>query len=529
VAQTAKSSFLHLLEQTVSKLLEILMNVFERVAIATARYQFYLRSTASSAIVVVAMLATGHAIAQTTPEAQPTPPLSQSERQELDRLREEQQRQEAIEEAVGESAVIRDRINAEVERAFRYREPLMLGLLVLLLLLPLFAALCYWILLDRLEERADLQLAEIESRKADAIAELQRWMANVESAIDRLSVTNGSIPPESPRQRPYNPLLLGSSDNARTSEPQDENGESAVTETRVNAEVVEVGSSQPSHPNQHEPVAETEVAAPVSPDREAFEQGNTRFGEGRYEEAIAAYDRALDLQPDNATVWHNRGSALFQLQRYQETVESCDRAVQLRPDYARAWTHRGLALMQLQQFETALESLDRAVDAQPHHADIWNYRAQALIVLQRYQEAIAAYDRATQTKPDYGAAWNNMGFALACLERYEEAIAAYDAAIKIDPNYAKAWMNRGLALVKLERYSEAIEAYDRAVQIEPDNADSWYNRACCHASQGQVDRAIESLQRAIALNSSDYQQLAKTEADFAPLREDERFKQLTNG
>ncbi len=503
------------------------MNVFERVAIATARYQSYLRSTASSAIVVVAMLATGHAIAQTTPEAQPTPPLSQSERQELDRLREERQQREAIEEAVRESAAIRDRIDAEVERAFRYREPLMLGLLVLLLLLPLFAALCYWILLDRLEERADVQLEEIESRKADAVAELQRWMANVESAIDRVSAPNGSIPPESPRQRPYNPLLLGSSDKARASEPEDENGEGAVAETRVNAEVVEVGSSDPPPRNPPEPVSET--AAPVSPAREAFEQGNTHFGEGRYEEAIAAYDRALDLQPDDATVWHNRGSALFQLQRYQETVESCDRAVQLRPDYARAWTHRGLALMQLQQFESALDSFDRAVDAQPHHADIWNYRAQALIALQSYPEAIAAYDRATQAKPDYGAAWNNMGFALACLERYEEAIAAYDAAIKIDSNYAKAWMNRGLALVKLERYPEAIEAYDRAVQIEPNRADIWYSRACCHASQGQVDRAIESLQRAIALNSSDYPQLAKTEADFAPLREDERFKQLTNG
>ena len=52
----------------------------------------------------------------------------------------------------------------------------------------------------------------------------------------------------------------------------------------------------------------------------------------RYEEAIAKYDRAIELESDYAWTWKNRGDALCELKRYEEAIGSYDRAIELEPD-----------------------------------------------------------------------------------------------------------------------------------------------------------------------------------------------------
>ncbi|WP_143288267.1 CHAT domain-containing protein, partial [Calothrix rhizosoleniae] len=63
----------------------------------------------------------------------------------------------------------------------------------------------------------------------------------------------------------------------------------------------------------------------------------------KYEEAIASYDKAVEIKPDYDTAWNNRGSALFYLRRYEEAIASYDKAVEIKPDYDTAWINRGIA------------------------------------------------------------------------------------------------------------------------------------------------------------------------------------------
>ncbi|WP_243903063.1 tetratricopeptide repeat-containing S1 family peptidase [Aetokthonos hydrillicola] len=230
-----------------------------------------------------------------------------------------------------------------------------------------------------------------------------------------------------------------------------------------------------------------------------FNKGNSLFDSQRYEEAIAAYDKAIAIKPDYAYAWNNRGNALGELKRYEEAIAAYDKAIAIKPDYADAWYNRGVALGELKRYEEAIAAYDKAIAIKPDYASAWNNRGVALGELKRYEEAIAAYDKAIAIKPDYADAWNNRGNALRELKRYEEAIAAYDKAIAIKPDYASAWNNRGVALGELKRYEEAIAAYDKAIAIKPDYASAWNNRGVALGGLKRYEEAIAAYDKAIAI------------------------------
>ncbi len=75
------------------------------------------------------------------------------------------------------------------------------------------------------------------------------------------------------------------------------------------------------------------------------QHANALFQAGHYTQAIAAYDRALAMNPAFYQAWNNRGSTCFRAKRYDEAIADFDRAIELKPDYAQAWQNRELALL----------------------------------------------------------------------------------------------------------------------------------------------------------------------------------------
>jgi tetratricopeptide (TPR) repeat protein len=198
---------------------------------------------------------------------------------------------------------------------------------------------------------------------------------------------------------------------------------------------------------------------PVTEAENLFLKGNVSYDLGRYEEAIASYQRAVDIKPDKHDAWYNRGNALADLGRYEEAIASYDRAVDIKPDKHEAWNNRGSALKNLGRYEEAIASYERAVDIKPDYHDAWYNRGIALADLGRYEEAIASYERAVDINPDYHDAWYNRGIALKNLGRYEEAIASYDKALEIKPDYELAQQNRRDALRKLRSPLRVVKSW----------------------------------------------------------------------
>jgi len=164
----------------------------------------------------------------------------------------------------------------------------------------------------------------------------------------------------------------------------------------------------------------------------------TLHAAGHYEEALAAYDRAVALAGDYAQIHLNRGLTLHALKRFKDALSAYDRAISLKPDFADAFNNCGNSLRELRQHGEALKAYDRAIALQPKFAEAYNNRGNALRSLRRHIEALTAYDRAIALKPDFAQAHYHRGFALQELNRTTEALASFDAALALDPTYADA-------------------------------------------------------------------------------------------
>ncbi|MFN7257691.1 MAG: tetratricopeptide repeat protein [Microcystis sp.] len=249
-------------------------------------------------------------------------------------------------------------------------------------------------------------------------------------------------------------------------------------------------------------IASWDRALEIKPDDHQawYNRGIALYNLGRFEQAIASYDRALEIKPDFHDAWNNRGSALDNLGRLEEAIASFDRALEIKPDYHQTWFIRGGALYDLGRFEDAIASFDRALEFKPDYHEAWNNRGSALDDLGRFEDAIASYDRALEIKPDLHEAWYNRGNALDNLGRFEEAIASYDRALEFKPDKHEAWYNRGVALGNLGRFEQAIASYDRALEIKPDYHEAWDNRGYVLTCMGRYKDALESCDRAIKIN-----------------------------
>ncbi len=196
-----------------------------------------------------------------------------------------------------------------------------------------------------------------------------------------------------------------------------------------------------------------------------LKEGIALYNLKRYEEALAAYDQAIRLDPNYAYAYYDKGLSLYNLKRYEEALIAFDRAIRLDPNYADAYTGRGAALYELKRCEEALTILDQAIRLDPNSSYSYTGRGDTLYSLKRYEEALTAYDQAIRLDPNFVDAYIGRDGALGQLKRYEEALAAYDQAIRLDPNSADAHNNRGLALRNLKRDKEATQAFEKARQL----------------------------------------------------------------
>ena len=89
---------------------------------------------------------------------------------------------------------------------------------------------------------------------------------------------------------------------------------------------------------------------------------------GRYEQALICFDRALALDPGYAEAWFAKGVGLFNLRRYDESLAALDKALAIDPGMAAAWHLKGMVLGTIGRHEEAQECYGNATALEPGYA-----------------------------------------------------------------------------------------------------------------------------------------------------------------
>ncbi len=165
-----------------------------------------------------------------------------------------------------------------------------------------------------------------------------------------------------------------------------------------------------------------------------LQEGNKLLETRNYPQALAAYEQALLLNPNDAAY---------------------KRALSLNPNDAIATSDIGLLSRNAGQYEEGLAMYERALLLDPNDATTYNRKGEVLGLLERYEEALAAYERALFLDPQDAEASSGKGEMLSHLKRYEEALAACEQSLRLDPYYYYTYTRKKWVLGKLGRDEEA--------------------------------------------------------------------------
>jgi tetratricopeptide (TPR) repeat protein len=197
---------------------------------------------------------------------------------------------------------------------------------------------------------------------------------------------------------------------------------------------------------------------------------------GRYDEAIADFTLAIELDPDNAQYYCQRGDARLRTNANSEAVDDYTVAIRQSPRLLWGYHGRGQAYLAMGNGEAALADLNQAVRLKPDAFSLRVLRGRANNLVKNYEAIVDLNDALDNPKAstllpkERAAVLTQRAYARAKLDRGEEAQADIDEALRLAPKVAFTVAVAGLVHEKQGRTTEARDAYAQALAIEPNLA-----------------------------------------------------------
>lgn len=220
-----------------------------------------------------------------------------------------------------------------------------------------------------------------------------------------------------------------------------------------------------------------------------------------WEGSIPLLDRAIELKPDFADAWHQRGLARQNLKQHEAAIDDFSHAIELNPKNAEFHFDRGSANSSLGNLAKAIADFGQAIQLNPEHpAAVYFARGEAQLMLGENAKAISDLTEAIRLQPDDARAHRSRGLAYAADGQNEKAIEDYRKVVELDPTQAQDWHNLGVVNLRAGQYDAAIEALSSAVRVNPQRDNSYYSRANAYLDKGDRDSALADFSKVIELN-----------------------------
>jgi len=228
--------------------------------------------------------------------------------------------------------------------------------------------------------------------------------------------------------------------------------------------------------------------------------GGVFLGEGREDLAIAQFERALEIRPDDDGAMNELGVALLQKGRVDDAVGQFERALAIAPDRAETHLNLGVALLGKGRADEAAVHFRRVLILEPGNAKAHKNLAAAFQQKGRWDEAAAQFQRAAEIEPGNAETLGSLGTALMGSGRRDDAVAAFRGALGLGEANAPAHVSLANALAEAGRDDEAVAHYRRALEIDPGLARAHNNLANLLLKKGATDEALAHFQRAVELD-----------------------------
>ncbi|UCC94803.1 MAG: tetratricopeptide repeat protein [Candidatus Omnitrophota bacterium] len=236
-----------------------------------------------------------------------------------------------------------------------------------------------------------------------------------------------------------------------------------------------------------------------------YNLGNIYESMARYEEAIASYRKAINLEPDYPKPYYNLGIVYQGLGNTEEAIILYEEAIAMNPNYIEAYNNLGNAYRTIGRAETAIAIYKKALEADPHNAYAYINLGSIYNNMGRVKAAVILYKRAIELDPQLSESYNNLGAIYGSKGKYQDAIVLLKKAIELRPDVTESYSNLGNAYKNISRYQDAITAYKRAIELNTDDPELYYTLGVLYAYVSNYQGAITAYKEAVHLKP-DYAQ-----------------------
>ncbi len=246
-----------------------------------------------------------------------------------------------------------------------------------------------------------------------------------------------------------------------------------------------------------------------------------RHPEGRQNE----YRKAVDeLQSKE---WLDKGVGFMNAERYEDALAAFTKAVETDPRNPWAYIDRGWALHSLGDDHQAIRDLNKAAELDPQNPWIYANRGIAYNALGDYRQGLLDGDKTARLDANNGWAYINRGWAYLGLGNYSQALAELTKASQVEPQNSFVYSTRAWAYNALGNARQAVEDLEQSVRLAPNNSWMFWNRAMYYALSGDRRKSLADLGKAIRMNPS-LKQRARADKNFQSLWNDGDFRKLVD-
>ncbi|MBI3477511.1 MAG: VCBS repeat-containing protein [Acidobacteria bacterium] len=227
--------------------------------------------------------------------------------------------------------------------------------------------------------------------------------------------------------------------------------------------------------------------------RNYLSYGSVFFQRGYYDQAGAAFERALRDDPDSAEALYGIGSVYLNQQNTAEARQSFERATKLRASYpdtlANAWNNLGLLSAREGRTEEAIGYFKQALQLSPDHVVALENMGSAYRQLKQWDDARSFFERALAISPDDAEANYGLGMVFAQTDDTNHALDHFQRALRSRPAYPEALNNLGILYLRTQRRDEAVAKFEECIRVAPPFDQSYLNLARVYALEQASDKA----------------------------------------
>lgn len=171
------------------------------------------------------------------------------------------------------------------------------------------------------------------------------------------------------------------------------------------------------------------------------------------EKDIQTYDKIV--KGLKAVDWFITGCKAGVTGQSREAFNAFTNAIELNPEWATAYYNRGAAGMR--NFQQAINDLTQVISENPGGPESYYTRGSEYFILNDWQRALEDYTKAIELKPDFPKYYMSRGLSYRALGDCGQAIDDFTSAIELKPDFAEAYYGRGLAYGAVGNYLHAID------------------------------------------------------------------------